>query len=160
MAMTMQVEGLAEVSQMLQQVGEKAGEVAAKSLYDGAGVMADAYAEAVSGMSSEKFFYAHHGKKRLASDEEKAALVGKIGIAKFEKNGSEVLTSVGLSGKLGYVDIAGHKIAVRLIANVINKGTDFRQRSGTFSRAVSQAKGKASEAIVSKAEKLIGEMTK
>ena len=160
MAMTMQVSGLEDVSRMLTEVGEKAGDVAAKALYDGAGVMADAYAEAVNGMGAEKFRYAFNGRKRLASIEEKAALVGKSGIAKFEKNGSEVLTSISAIGDLGYVQIAGRRIAVRLIANAVNKGTDFRKKDAVFSRAVSKAKGAASAAIVSKAEKLIDEMTK
>ena len=160
MSMTMQIQGMEDLSRMLTDVGEKAGDVAAKALYDGAGVMADAYAEAVNGMTAEEFRYAFSGKKRRVSLEEKAALVGKSGIAKFEKNGSEVLTSVGAAGKMGYVEIAGHRIAVRLIANAANKGTEFRVRDPVFSRAVSKAKQAASAAIVSKAEKLIDEMTK
>ena len=160
MAITMQVSGLEEISRMLEKLGDAAPEVAAKALYDGAGVMADAYTDAALSIKAEKFHYAHHGRKRLASFEEKAALVGKTGVAKFSKNGSEVGTSVGLSGKLGYVEIAGRRIAVRLIANAVNKGTEFRTRDTAFRRAASKAKDAASAAIVSKAEKLFDEMTK
>lgn len=160
MPMTMHVDGLEDLSRMLTDVGEKAGDVAAKALYEGAGVMADAYAEAVNGMTAEKFRYAFDGRKRLASFEEKAALVGKSGIAKFEKNGSEVLTSVGASGKMGYVEIAGRRIAVRLIANAINKGTEFRVADRVFRGAVSNAKGAATAAIIGKAEQLFNELMK
>ena len=160
MAGTMKIEGMADISEMLTKLGEKAQSVAGTGLYEGAGVMADAYAEAVNGMTAEKYRYAFNGAKRRVSLEEKAALVGKSGIAKFEKNGSEVLTSVGAAGKMGYVEIAGHRIAVRLIANAANKGNEFRVRDPVFSRAVSKAKQAASAAIVSKVGKLIDEMTK
>ena len=160
MAMTMQVSGLEDVSKMLTEVGERAEEVAARALYDGAGVMADAYTQAANSIKADKFRYAFNGRKRYPSIEEKAAVVGKTGIAKFNKNGSEVETSVGLSGKLGYVEIAGHKIAVRKLAYAINSGTSFMVKQPIFRRAATQAKDAASAAIVSKAEKLFDEMTK
>ena len=160
MGATMKVEGMEEISRMLTEVGERAGEVASKALYAGAGVMADAYAAAASGITAEKFHYAFSGSKRGTSFEEKAALVGKAGIAKFQKNGAEVLTSVGTTGKLGYVEIHGKKIAVRLLANAINKGTEFRIPSRVWRGAVEKAKGAASDAIVAKAQELFDQITK
>lgn len=160
MAMTMNVSGMEEISRMLTEAGERAEEVASKALYAGAGVMADAYAAAASGITAEKFHYVFSGEKRGTSFEEKAALVGKSGIAKFEKNGSEVLTSVGPGGKLGYVEINGRKIAVRLLANAINKGTEFRIPSHVWRGAVSKAKGAASDAIMAKAQELLEQIAK
>lgn len=160
MAMTMQVSGLDEISRMLTDVSEKAPEIAARALYDGAGVMADAYTQATNSIQAEKFHYAFNGYKRLPSHEEKAALQGKTGIAKFRKNGSEVETSVGLSGHLGYANIAGKPVAVRKIAYAINSGTSFMTKQPVFRRAATQAKGAASAAIISKADQLIDELTK
>ena len=157
---SMEVEGIEELSRMLTDIGEKAGDVAAQALYEGAGVMADAYTQATDSIKAEKFRYAFGGRKRLPSFEEKAALQGKTGIAKFDKSGSEVQTSVGLSGKLGYVTIAGKQKAVRKIAYSINSGTSFMNKQPIFRRAATQAKGAASAAIVAKAEELIKEMTK
>ena len=160
MAMTMQVSGLDEISRMLAEVSEKAPEIAARALYDGAGVMADAYTRAVDSIQAEDFHYAFNGRKRLPSHEEKAALQGKTGIAKFTKNGSEVETSVGLSGKLGYADIAGKQVAIRKIAYSINSGTSFMAKQPVFRRAATQAKAAASAAIISRADQLINEITK
>ena len=142
MAMTMKVTGLEDLSRMLESLEDKAPEVAAKALYEGAGTMADAYSQAVNNIQTEKFRYAFGGQKRYPSPEEKAALVGKIGITKFDKNGSEVQTSIGISGA-GYVTIAGKKKAVRQIANAINSGTSFMAKQPFYRRAVSQSKGQA-----------------
>ena len=159
MAMTMQVDGIEELSRMLTDLGDKAEEVAARALYDGAGVMADAYTRAVDSIMVSEM-HPPENVKRLALVEEKAALLGKTGIAKFDKNGSEVETSVGLSGKLGYVQIMGHKVAVRKLAYAINSGTSFMVKQPVFRRAATQAKEAASAAIVEKAEKLFDEITK
>lgn len=159
MALTMQVEGMEELSRKLTALGDKAEEVAARALYDGAGVMADAYAQAVQSIHAEPFRYAFGGRTRAPSPEEKAALQGKTGIAKFDKNGSEVQTAVGLKAS-GYVTIAGKQKAVKAIANAINSGTSFMAKQPVFRRAASQAKGAASAAIVAKADQLIEELTK
>ena len=159
MAMTMQVTGIEELSRKLTTLGDKAEEVAARALYDGAGVMANAYAQAANSIKAEPFRYAFNGKKRYPSLEEKAALQGKTGIAKFDKNGSEVNTAVGISGA-GYANIAGRQKAVRLIANAVNSGTSFMVKQPVFRKAATQARDAASAAIVAKAEKLIDEITK
>lgn len=157
MAMTMRMEGLDKVSDMLSRLGDQAESVAARALYDGAGIMADAYADAVNSIQTDKFKYAFNGYKRSVSPEEKEALKGKIGIAKFDKNGSEVGTAVGISGA-GYVEIAGKQKAVRMLANAINSGTSFMNKQPVFRRAATKAAGPASEAIVAKAEKLFDEI--
>ena len=159
MAMTMQVEGIEELSRKLTALGDRAEEVAARALYDGAGVMANAYTQAVNSIQAQPFRYAFNGRQRYPSFEEKAALQGKTGIAKFDKNGAEVNTAVGISGA-GYANIAGKQKAVRLIANAINSGTSFTVKQPIFRRAASKAKGAASAAIVAKADQLISEIIK
>lgn len=159
MAFTMQVEGIEELSQKLNELGEKAEAVAAMALYDGAGVMANAYTQAVNSVHAEPFRYAFGGRKRFPSYEEKAALQGNTGIARFDKNGSEVNTAIGFNGS-GYANIAGKQKAVRKIANAINSGTSFMEKQPVFRRAASQASGAASAAIVAKADQLIAEITK
>ena len=160
MGYTLKVEGIEELSKKLTALGDKAGAVASQALYAGAGVVADAYSAACAGIKAEEFHYVYNGYQRKTSYEEKAALLGKTGIAKFEKTGAEVLTSIGLSGKLGYVEIAGKRIAVRLLGNAINKGTYFRVADKAFRNAVNKAKNPASAAIVSKADELIEEIMK
>ena len=158
MAMTMKVDGIEELSRKLTDLGDRAEEVAAKALYAGAGVMANAYRNAAASVRAQPFRYAVF-KKRDPSFEEKAAIQGQTGIARFDKNGSEVQTSVGFSGS-GYVTIAGKQKAVRKIANAINSGTSFMNKQPVFRKASTQTAKAASAAIVAKAEKLIDEITK
>lgn len=158
MAMTMKVDGLDELSAKLSALEERAGEVGAKALYKGAGVMADAYAEAVRNIKTAPFRYAVF-EKRYPSPEEKAAVQGKTGIAHFDSNGSEINTSVGIKGA-GYANIAGKSKAVRQIANAINSGTSFMVKQPIFRRAATQTAGKAAAAIAAEADRLINELTK
>lgn len=158
MAMTIKTDGLEQVNNMLAQLGDKAYDVAAESLYEGAGIVAGAFKSAVSSIRTEPF----KGKRehRLPSPEEKAALVGKSGIANFQRTGEGVDTLIGISGAAGYADINGHKKAVRLIARSINSGTSFMNPQPVFRKAVSTSQGKAKQAIVSKAEEKFNEIIK
>ena len=148
MAMTMKVDGIEELSRKLTDLGDRAEEVAAKALYAGAGVMANAYRNAAASVRAQPFRYAVF-KKRDPSFEEKAAIQGQTGIAKFDKSGSEVQTSVGLKGS-GYVTIAGKQKAVRKIANAINSGTSFMDKQPFMRKATSTAKAAAQAAIEKK----------
>ena len=158
MAMTIKTDGLEQLHTMLAQLGEKAYDVAAESLYEGAGVVANAFKGAIGSIRTAPF----KGKKdlRLPSPEEKAALRGKSGIANFNRTGDGVDTLIGISGSAGYADIGGKKKAVRLIARSINSGTSFMNAQPVFRRAVSKSRAKAQEAIVNKAEEKFNEIIK
>ena len=158
MAMTMKTEGLEELSNIFAQLEDKAYDVAAESLYEGAGVVANAFKGAISSIRTEPF----KGKKdsRLPSPEEKKALQGKSSIANFIRNGEGVDTLIGISGSAGYADIGGKKKAVRLIARSINSGTSFMNAQPVFRKAVNTSKAKAQAAIVSKAEEKFNEIIK
>ena len=157
MGYTMKTEGLDDLSKMLNQLGEQAGKVAAVGLYDGAGVMAGEVKNQAERIRASKF---HYGVfvTRDPSHEEKAAVVNAgAGVAKFDKNGGEVNTSVGYSNA-GYVEIAGRIKPVPLIANAINSGTSFMKKQPFFRRAVSNGTQKATDAIVKTAEAKIEEI--
>ena len=158
MAMTIRTDGIEELGSMLARLGEKAQDVASGALFEGAGVVGDAFTNAVRSIRTEKFRYAGNGKTRLPSPEEKAALEGKSGIAKFDKSGDEVNTIIGISGAAGYADVNGKPKAVRLIARSINSGTSFMKKQPVFRKAVSTAKGPAQKAIVAKAEEMFKEI--
>ena len=162
MAMTIKTDGLTEVSEMLAKLGNQAGKVAAKALYQGAGIVADAFTRGTESISTEKFHYLARpdltGTKRYASPEEKAALAGKSGIAAFRKDGSEVDTVIGFSGNAGYTEINGKRKPVIEIARSINSGTSFMHKQPVYRKAVSQSQGAAKAAIVSKAEEMFNEI--
>ena len=158
MGMTISTEGIGELGAMLARLGAKADEVASHSLYEGAGIVADAYKAAVNGIATEPFKYAPPGKTRLPSPEEKAALLGKSGIAGFNHSGDDVNTIVGISGSAGYANVAGKAKAVRLIARSINSGTSFMKKQPVFRKAANGSKGAAQNAIVAKAEEMFNEI--
>lgn len=156
MAMTMKTEGLDELGKMLAQLGDAATEVAKKSLYGGAGIMADAFTAAADSIVTEPF----RGKRdrRLPSPEEKLAIKGRTGIARFKTTGEEVNTLVGITEAGGYAMIGGHKKAVRLIARSINSGTSFMSKQPVFRKAVTKARQSATQQIVDTAEKMYDEI--
>ena len=156
MARTMRTVGLDEVMNKIAKLNKDAGKVAAEALYEGAGIIADAFASAANSIRTEPFVYKK--AKRLPSPEEKAAIVGKTGIAKFNANGSEVNTLIGVSGAAGYANIGGKQKAVRMIARSINSGTSFMPKQPVFRKAKSTAQGPAKAAIVKKAEDMLEEI--
>ena len=159
MAGYVRADKLEEVSKMLSQLDSGAADIAAAALYKGAGVVADAFTQAVNDIRTQRFFYAQNGRTRLASPEEKEALNGKTGIARFRGSGGEIDTIVGLQNA-GYATVNGKRKPVAVIARSINSGTSFMEKQPVFRRAASKAKKEASEAIVREAERQIKERTK
>ena len=156
MAMTIKTEGLEDLDRMLAELKDKAMDVAKVSLYDGAGIVADAFKRAAESIRTEPF----KGKreKRLPSPEEKAALIGRTGVARFKEDGGGVDTLIGVTGAAGYANIGGKPKAVRLIARAINSGTSFMERQPVFRKAKNVAQSTAKAAIVAKAEKMYDEI--
>lgn len=158
MPMNISTEGMDDLSRMLAELGRQGPEVASRALYKGAKVMADEFTAAVDRIRTEPF----RGKrqKRLPSPEEKAALAGKSGIAKFKKDGTEVDTLIGISNNAGYVNLGKRRTAVMEIARSINSGTSFMNKQPVFRKAIRTASGPAKEAIAEEAERLFGEIIK
>lgn len=148
MAITMKIEGLAGLSEQLAQMGEKAEAVASGGLYEGAGIMAAEINKSAGSIQTAPFKYAPPGATRLPSPEEKEAVMSAgAGIAKFQKNGSEVNTSIGYNGA-GYVNTGyGKRKAIAQIANAINSGTSFMKKQPFVRKAATTGSKKAGEAI-------------
>ena len=143
MAYTISTTGMKELEAKLRLAGNAAQGVAAASLYEGAGVMADAVSRAVHGIATSPFKYARNGEKRKPSPEEKALLESASkGVAKFHKNGVSVDTSVGLANS-GYGQLGSETKPIPVIANAINSGTSFMDKQPFFRKAVSQTKSAA-----------------
>ena len=105
MPYTLKVDGMAEISETLEKLDKQAPAVAAKALYEGAAVMQKAIFKAIDSIKTAPFKYAKGGEQRLPSPEEKEILQqAGIGVAKFDKNGVEIDTSVGFN-QSGYADV-------------------------------------------------------
>jgi len=100
-----QVTGMDELFQKLKNAEDKSLGIAAVSLYEGAGVVADEVSKAVQGIATAPFKYAKNGEKRMPSPEEKAAINNAPrGIAKFRKKLDRVDTTVGFN-QSGYANV-------------------------------------------------------
>lgn len=158
MAGTVKTEGMAEISKMLGELEQEAEAAASAALYEGAGTMADEILRTAEAIRTEPFRYAVFGT-RLPSPEEKAAVTGGgVGIAKFEKNGTEVNTSIGY-GNAGYANTFGRQKAVAQIANAINSGTSFMQKQPFIRKAESRGKAAAERRMTEAIEERINKIT-
>ena len=176
MAFSFDVTGMEELIGNMDKLKERAPHVAARGLYDGAGVVADKVSQAVNGIATAPFKYAKNGSKRLPSPEEKAIVTGaRHGVAKFRNTGVSVQTSVGYQNA-GYAAITWNHAKtgasrtkykqgtngkmvhasqgsgtsmkpVPLIANAINSGTSFMTKQPFLRKAFSQSKGAATAKI-------------
>ena len=162
MAITMKVEGIVELSAMLAQLGEKAQGIAAQGLYEGAGIMAEEIRKGADSIRTEEFHYAVFpaATQRLPTPEEKAIVQeAGAGIAKFQKNGSEVNTSVGFRNA-GYAMLKGKSVPISKIVNAINSGTSFMKKQPFVRKAASSAAKKAEAAITKTIEQKFSEIIK
>ena len=155
----MTTSGTEELSEMLGQLGAQAESIASAALYEGAGVVADAYTQAVRSIRAEPFRRGTTERPRYASPEEKAALQNVTGISRFRSDGgAEINTIIGAAR--GYANIGGKPKAVRLIANAINSGTSFMVKQPVFRKAASSSRKAAQAAMEKAAEELINQITK
>ena len=146
MAIQMKVEGLNELSEMISQMGEESGKIAAGGLYEGAGVMADEIKKGAERIKTSPFHYAVFVTRDPSPEEKAAVLEAGVGIAKFNKNGSEVDTSVGYRNA-GYTTINGKTKPIPQIVNAINSGTSFMQKQPFVRKAATTGAKKAGDAI-------------
>ena len=134
MAYQLKVDGMAEISELLEQMDQQAEGVAARALYKGAGIMADAMRKEIKSIKTAPFKYAANGEKRLPSPEEKEALEqAEIGIARFNKNGVEIDTSVGFN-QAGYARVNFNHMSASARTNY--KGVQFKGRNINASSAL------------------------
>ena len=160
MAYKLKVDGMAEISEKLTKLEEKAPGVAARALYEGAGIMAREINQGADQIRTSPFKYASHGQTRLPSPEEKAIVKqAAAGIAKFDKNGTEVNTSVGFRNA-GYAELAGKTVPVPKIVNAINSGTSFMPKQPFIRQAAKTGAAKAMQAMRESIEKDFEEITK
>jgi hypothetical protein len=124
MAYSIKAEGMEEISQLLSKLADAAPGAAAQALYEGARVMDEAITKEMRGIKTAPFKYAKDGEERLPSPEEKQALLDiGIGIARFNKNGTEVDTSVGIN-QAGYADVNWNHMDSRARTNY--KAREFK----------------------------------
>ena len=152
MAAQMKADGMEELSEMLEALGDAAPGIAARALYDGAGIMMDAINAGAAGIRTAPFKWAGENETRLPSPEEKEIVQrASAGIAKFNKEGTEVDTSVGYQNA-GYAKLKGKTVPVPKVVNAINSGTSFMTKQPFVRKAARDASPRAMEAMKQRIE--------
>lgn len=159
MAYTMKVDGMEEISEKLTQLAEKAQGVASRALYEGAGIMSDEVNRAVDAISTAPFHYAVFVTREPSPEEKAIVQAAGAGIARFDKNGAEVNTSVGY-GNAGYADLNGKTVPIAKIANAINSGTSFMKKQPFIRKAAANGGQKALNAMRQSIEDAFDKLTK
>ena len=123
MAMYLTTEGMDEIERLFTLAGDRAQGVAARALYEGAGLIADEISRGARSIRTQPFKYATGGKQRDPSPEEKEILVqnSAAGIARFDKTGNFVGTSVGYNGS-GYAMVSWNHMRSKANSNYKIKG--------------------------------------
>ena len=142
----MKVDGMEEISRQLEQMAERAPAVAAKALYDGAGIMAEELNKGAASIRTAPFQYAGTGTRLPSPEEKEIVMAAAAGIAKFNKNGTEIDTSVGFRNS-GYAELAGKMVPIPKIVNAINSGTSFMQKQPFVRKSARTATPKALKAM-------------
>lgn len=138
----LKVDGMEELSKVLEELGEAAPAAAASALYEGAGLMAEEIRKGAEAIRTEPFRYTRDGTRLPSPEEKEIVLAAGAGIAKFDKDGTEVNTSVGYRAS-GYADLKGKTKPVPLIVNSINSGTSFMQKQPFVRKAARSGGPKA-----------------
>ena len=142
----MRVDGMAEISEMLDAFEEQAAGVAARALYEGAGIMAEEIKKGAESIRTAPFQYAKEGTRLPSPEEKEIVLAAAAGIAKFNKNGTEVDTSVGFRNS-GYAELKGKMVPIPKIVNAINSGTSFMNKQPFVRKSAKTATPKTLEAM-------------
>ena len=132
MAMYLTTEGMDDIQRLLALAGDRAQGVAAMALYEGAGIIADEISRGARSIRTQPFKYAANGTQRDPSPEEKQMLLqnSPAGIAKFDKTGNFVGTSVGFNGS-GYATVNWNHM--RSSARTNYKNVVFKGKAQTAS---------------------------
>ena len=158
MAYELKVDGMAEISELLSKMENSAPAIADEALYEGAGVMSAEINKAAAGIQTGPG--SGRTDARYVTPEEKAAVLSVgAGIARFNKSGTEIDTSVGYRNA-GYVDIKGKRKPIPLIVNSINSGTSFMHKQPFIRKAASSGGAKAMGVMKAFIEDAFEKMTK
>ena len=146
MAYQMKVDGMVEISELLDKMEKQAPKVASKALYEGAGIMAEEIKQQAQEIKTAPFKYAKDGQRLPSPEEKEIVIAAGMGIAKFDKNGTEIDTSVGYRNA-GYADLNGKKKPIPVIVNAINSGTSFMNKQPFIRKAANSGGKKAIAAM-------------
>ena len=147
--MKMELKGFDELEAKLEALGEKSDEIVKKSLYAGAGVIADSVKKSIESLPTEDARWLKDGERyNVCTSSQKEAMASRFGISHMEDKGDSVDVLIGFDDA-GYIGKPTKKfpkgMPVRMLARSINSGSSVRQKHPFFRIAVNNSKKAAVE---------------
>lgn len=142
------IQGMGTFNQKLDVLAKDIKHINNLALYDAAGVVADAIAEALQQLPThdEGEYGTEKHKLYGATPSEKQQIISNFGISRF-RSGDTINTSVGFKG---YVNTKSkrfnNKIPTGMLMQCIEYGTQFRRGTHTVSNAIKQVKERMTQA--------------
>ena len=150
---TIKVDGLDNVSQMLNRLRDKTAAIIKMGVHDGAGVLARAISDAIDALPTDSGpLSAEHPIMQGPTKIQKEGLQDGFGISRMRTDeGDFINVSIGFSG---YNEMRTKKYPMgqpnQLIARSVEFGTSYMQKQPFVRRAVSKTKKQAIEAMQKK----------
>lgn len=162
--MKIQLKGFDELEAKLEALGEKSDEIVKKSLYAGAGVIADSVKKNIESLPTEESRRLKDGDKlNVCTTEQRDAMASRFGVSPMEDKGDSVDVLIGFDDA-GYVGKPTrklpHGLPVKLLVRSIESGSSVRQKHPFFRIAVNNSKKAAVEKEKSTASEEIQKIMK
>lgn len=156
------IQGITEYETKLTALGRRGGEIIKRGVYAGADIVADAVAEAISGIPTEagpggRPKLAKKGEKLVGlSPRQKADLIKGLGLSKMSEESGYINTKLGFNG-YGSTPTKKYTKGVPnvLLMRSVEKGTYFRKKNPVIRRTVNRVRPIAEKAMADEVEKEI-----
>lgn len=159
--MRIEMTGAADVMKKLSDLGKAGDDICSRALYDGMSATADALAAAVEGLPTEPFHPlpgASNGTEPLnvLTEDDKADLLGGIGIAKFERPGDGANSVASFDGYSRHKSKRFPKgVPLVVIARSIESGSSTRKKIPFVRRAANGVKSQVQQTMENKVRECV-----
>lgn len=140
----MRIKGLDEYVLALESLSNNSEKILKKSVYKGAGIVADAIKSELRSLPIDNSFGSEENLIRGLSNRQKSDLINSMGISPIEHDGDYINAKVGFDD---YGSIPTKKypkgVPNQMLARSVNSGTSFRKKNPFVNRAVNKSKKEA-----------------
>lgn len=151
--------GVDELDKLLGELAGAGTAIAKMSVYDGAGVVADAIREEIMGLPTEKPRKLRDGERmHVIVEDDKRDMADGLGISTIESRAGSTRAVIGFAGYTRHKTKKYKKgVPIQMIARSIESGSSVRAKNPFIRRAVARSKDEARRAMIERANKQIDE---
>lgn len=144
MMAVIRIDGLENWSRNLERLGNRADEVCAKAIAEGAGIIADAVREELEAIPIDEHYGTPDNPVNGLRRVQKEGLLDSLGIAPLERDGNFMNVKIGFDGYNNeHTRRYPNGKPNVMIARSLESGTSFSKKIRFFTRAVSRSKEQA-----------------